>query len=65
MTHDTFSFLFSWFYYAHMSSDSVSPICGFFFFIAFIFIDVVKYLILEGVGPVDNRPSTNELHYFV
>ena len=24
-----------------------------------------KYIKLDGVGPVDNRPSTNELHHFV
>ena len=26
---------------------------------------VGHYKLLDGVGPVDNRPSTDELHHFV
>ena len=27
--------------------------------------EIRVYVKLEGVGPVDNRPSTNKLHQFV
>ena len=27
--------------------------------------DLVRLIKLDGIGPVDNRPSTNKLHHFV
>ena len=36
-----------------------------FFWIYFIILSPKKYFKLNGVGPIDNKPSTNKLHLFL
>ena len=33
--------------------------------VVMVIVMVIVIIKLEGVGPVDNRPSTDELHHFV